>query len=75
VPFDEAVEIVMQVALGYVKRIERDRSSGYQAIQSLNYSWWGCKDRRFWLALLPSDEKVPRENLSIGTPGYMSPNR
>jgi len=29
----------------------------------------------FGLALLPTDEKLTRENLSIGTPAYMSPEQ
>lgn len=29
----------------------------------------------FGLALLPADEKLTRENLSVGTPGYMSPEQ
>ena len=76
VPFDEAVEIVMQVALGL--REAHSKGIVHRDIKPSNLlitRGGVVKIVDFGLALLPSDEKVPRENLSIGTPGYMSPEQ
>ncbi|HEY6121800.1 MAG TPA: protein kinase [Pyrinomonadaceae bacterium] len=76
VPFDEALEIGLQVALGL--REAHTKGVVHRDIKPSNLlitRGGVVKIVDFGLALLPSDEKVTRENLSIGTPAYMSPEQ
>lgn len=76
VPFDEAVEICMQVALGL--REAHSKGIVHRDIKPSNLliTHGGVvKIVDFGLALLPSDEDITRENLSMGTPRYMSPEQ
>jgi serine/threonine-protein kinase len=76
VPFDEAVEICMQVALGL--REAHSKGIVHRDIKPSNLliTHGGVvKIVDFGLALLPTDENITRENLSVGTPRYMSPEQ
>ena len=76
VPFDEALEIGLQVALGL--REAHTKGIVHRDIKPSNLlitRGGVVKIVDFGLALLPTDEKVTRENLSIGTPAYMSPEQ
>jgi serine/threonine-protein kinase len=76
VHFDEAIEICMQVALGL--RAAHAKGIVHRDIKPSNLliTHGGVvKIVDFGLALLPSDEGLTRENLSIGTPRYMSPEQ
>lgn len=75
-PFDEAIEICLQVALGL--REAHSKGIVHRDIKPANLliaRSGVVKIVDFGLALLPVDEKLTRENLSVGTPGYMSPEQ
>jgi serine/threonine protein kinase/tetratricopeptide (TPR) repeat protein len=75
-PFEEAVEIGIQVALGL--REAHSKAIVHRDIKPSNIlvgRGGVVKIVDFGLALLPTDEKVTRENRSIGTPAYMSPEQ
>ena len=74
--FDEAIETCMQVALGLREAhskgiVHRDIKPSNLLIARSGV----VKIVDFGLALLPVDEKITRENLSVGTPSYMSPEQ
>ena len=75
-PFEEAVEIGIQVALGL--REAHSKAIVHRDIKPSNIlvgRGGVVKIVDFGLALLPTDERVTRENRSIGTPAYMSPEQ
>src|SRR5688572_800316 len=75
-PFDEAIETCTQVALGL--REAHSKGIVHRDIKPSNLLITRSGVVRivdFGLALLPVDEKLTRENLSVGTPGYMSPEQ
>lgn len=75
-PFDEAIETCLQVALGL--REAHSKGIVHRDIKPANLliaRSGVVKIVDFGLALLPVDEKLTRENLSVGTPGYMSPEQ
>jgi eukaryotic-like serine/threonine-protein kinase len=75
-PFDEAIETCIQVALGL--REAHSKGIVHRDIKPSNLliTHSGVvKIVDFGLALLPVDEKLTQENLSVGTPGYMSPEQ
>jgi len=75
-PLEEAVEIGIQVALGL--REAHSKAIVHRDIKPSNIlvgRGGVVKIVDFGLALLPTDEKVTRENRSIGTPAYMSPEQ
>ena len=75
-PFDEAIEVCVQVALGL--REAHSKAIVHRDIKPANLliaRSGVVKIVDFGLALLPVEEKVTRENLSVGTPGYMSPEQ
>ena len=75
-PFDEAIETCMQVALGL--REAHSKAIVHRDIKPSNLliaRSGVVKIVDFGLALLPVDEKITRENLSVGTPSYMSPEQ
>ncbi|HEV8133262.1 MAG TPA: protein kinase [Pyrinomonadaceae bacterium] len=74
--FEEAVEIGIQVALGL--REAHSAAIIHRDIKPSNIlvgRGGVIKIVDFGLALLPTDERVTRENRSIGTPAYMSPEQ
>ena len=74
--FEEAVEIGIQVALGL--REAHSAAIIHRDIKPSNIlvgRGGVVKIVDFGLALLPTDERVTRENRSIGTPAYMSPEQ
>lgn len=75
-PFDEAIETCTQVALGL--REAHSKGIVHRDIKPSNLLITRSGVVRivdFGLALLPVDEKLTQENLSVGTPGYMSPEQ
>ena len=75
-PFDEAIETCTQVALGL--REAHSKGIVHRDIKPSNLLINRSGVVRivdFGLALLPVDEELTRENLSVGTPGYMSPEQ
>ena len=75
-PFDEAVEVALQIALGL--REAHSKGIVHRDIKPSNVLLTRggvVKIVDFGLALLPTDEKVTRQDTSIGTPGYMSPEQ
>jgi serine/threonine protein kinase/Tfp pilus assembly protein PilF len=75
-PFDEAIETCTQVALGL--REAHSKGIVHRDIKPSNLLITCSGVVRivdFGLALLPVDEKLTQENLSVGTPGYMSPEQ
>lgn len=75
-PFDEAIETCLQVALGL--REAHSKGIVHRDIKPANLliaRSGVVKIVDFGLALLPQDEKLTRENFSVGTPGYMSPEQ
>lgn len=75
-PFAEAIETCLQVALGL--REAHSKGIVHRDIKPANLLIAGSgvvKIVDFGLALLPVDEKLTREDLSVGTPGYMSPEQ
>ena len=75
-PFEETVEIGIQVALGL--REAHSKAIVHRDIKPSNIlvgRGGVVKIVDFGLALLPTDEKITRENRSIGTPAYMSPEQ
>jgi len=75
-PFDEALEMCVQVALGLGEAHAKGIVHRDIKPSNLLFTRGGVvKIVDFGLALLPTDEKLTRENLSIGTPAYMSPEQ
>ncbi len=75
-PFDEAVEIALQVGMGL--REAHSKGIVHRDIKPSNLLLTRggvVKIVDFGLALLPTDDKVTREGTSIGTPAYMSPEQ
>jgi serine/threonine-protein kinase len=75
-PFGEAIETCIQIALGL--REAHSKGVVHRDIKPSNLliTHSGVvKIVDFGLALLPVDEKLTQENLSVGTPGYMSPEQ
>ena len=74
--FDEAIETCLQVALGL--REAHSKGIVHRDIKPANLliaRSGVVKIVDFGLALLPVEEKLTREDLSLGTPGYMSPEQ
>jgi serine/threonine protein kinase/Flp pilus assembly protein TadD len=75
-PFDEAVEVGIQVALGL--REAHSKGIVHRDIKPSNLlitRGGVIKIVDFGLALLPTDEGVTRDDTSVGTPAYMPPEQ
>jgi serine/threonine-protein kinase len=75
-PFDDALEICMQVALGL--REAHSKGVIHRDIKPSNLlitPGGVVKIVDFGLALLPTDLRLTRDHSSVGTPNYMSPEQ
>jgi serine/threonine-protein kinase len=75
-PFDEALEICMQIAMGL--REAHSKGIIHRDIKPSNIlitPGGVVKIVDFGLALVPTDLRITREHSSVGTPSYMSPEQ